>query len=352
MSSLKLSVVMGSYNQSQYIKEALVAVTGQSWQPFELIICDDASTDSSPEIIRDFAGKYPFIRFVENKTNLGPASTFGRLMELARGDYLYATSADDKLLPGFFEKSMGLFTRYPEAGISSGLSFIIDEKGKESGFITVPVVSYGKPCFFSPRDVRGIFQKQGNWICGCATIVRLDYLRSCGGYRGELYSFQDNFVYQVIALKFGACFVPEPVMCYRRSAGSYSMAISNNTEIFASLIEKAVILMQTEFSGVFPEKYVEAWRRENCFILHYNRYKKICRDRIGIRAEKKSKGPIENFFFWGFRRFIILKKIFFLFYLLFVFRQNIWKKCYNKTMCFFVNWRFKINAVFCREKGI
>ncbi len=122
----RLSVIMPNYNHGSYITEALEAVVRQSFTPFEFIICDDGSTDNSVEIIQEFADRYPFIRFVKNEKNLGALTTSGRLFELAKGDYIYPAAADDKILPGFFEKSMRLLVEYPQAAICSTLSFIID----------------------------------------------------------------------------------------------------------------------------------------------------------------------------------------------------------------------------------
>lgn len=343
---------MGNYNHGQYIKEALTAIVEQSWTPFEFIICDDASTDDSLEIIREFADKYPFIRFVRNQTNLGIAATFGRLMDLVSGDYLYPASADDKLLPDFFKKSMNILVRYPQAGISSGLSFIIDGKGKKTGLITIPMVSYRKACFFSPKEVREIFLKQGCWISGYSSVVKLDYLRLCGGYRPNLYSFQDNFVYQVLALKFGACFIPEPITYYRKLIGSYSMAISNKTDIFVKLIENATVLMQTTFSDIFPKEYVEAWRRKNHFVLRYNIYKNTCQKKIKTIYETgKSMGLMRKLWVWWFKRFIFLKEVFFFCYLLFIFKQSVWNNCYNKIACFFIKRQYDYQQkIFIPEK--
>lgn len=352
MDPLRLSVVMANYNHGQYIKEALTAIVEQSWRPFEVIICDDASTDDSLEIIREFADRYPFVRFVKNQTNLGVAASFNRLVDLVSGDYLFAASADDKILPDFFKKSMNLLAQYPQAGISSGFSFIIDGKGKKTGFITMPVVSFSKACFLSPEKVRQIFLKQGNWISGYSAVVRLDYLRLSGGYRPELYSFQDNFVYQVLALKFGACFIPEPIMYCRKLPGSHSMATSDNAEIFAKLIENATFLMQTPFSDIFPKEYVEAWRRENYFFLRYYNYKKMYQKKIKeLYAMGKSMGLTRKLWVWWFRQFLFLKEVFFLCYLLFVFKQNVWKKCYNKIICFFIKRRYDSQRkIFIPEK--
>ena len=334
MESLRLSVIMGNYNHGRYIKEALDSIAEQSWKPFEVIICDDASTDDSLEIIRKFTNKYSFMRLIRNETNLGTAATYRRLTDAASGDYLYATGADDKFMPDFFKKSINILAQYPQAGISSGLSYIIDGNGKKIGFITVPLVSFKKPCFLSPYKVRDIFTKQGCWISGYSSIVRLDYFRLCGGYRPNLHSFTDNFVYQVLALKFGACFIPEPITCCRRIRGSYSVNMPNKPEIFNALIDNATHLMRTEFSDIFPEKYIEKWRRENYFVLRCSMYKKEYQEKIKLLCSPAgSAGPIKKLISWWVKQLLFLKETAIVCYSLVIFKQNAWRKCCNKILC-------------------
>jgi glycosyltransferase involved in cell wall biosynthesis len=201
MQPLKLSVMMPNYNHGRYIADALDAIVNQSFQPFEVIVCDDGSTDDSVQIIRRFAERYPFVRLIRNDTNLGVFPTLDKLLASVSGDYLYSAAADDKILPGFFEKSMKLLMQYPQAGICSTLSFIINEEGKRKGWVLNPVIST-KSCFFSPDRVRDIFLKQGSWTFGITSIMRFDYISANGGYRPELYAFSDGFLNEMMALKY------------------------------------------------------------------------------------------------------------------------------------------------------
>src|ERR1044071_8971404 len=103
MSQLRLSVLMPNFNHGRFLPEALDAILGQSYQPFEVIVIDDASTDNSVEILERFAARHSCIRLVRNEQNMGVMHNVNHLLNLASGDYLLFAAADDVILPGFFE---------------------------------------------------------------------------------------------------------------------------------------------------------------------------------------------------------------------------------------------------------
>ena len=125
-----LSVVMANYNHGKFVRSALEAITEQSFKPTEIIVIDDCSTDDSIEVLERLEREHSNLSLVRNESNQGVISSFNRVLELATGDYVYPASADDLVLPGLFEKSMNLFTRYPRAGICTALVRIIDEEGR------------------------------------------------------------------------------------------------------------------------------------------------------------------------------------------------------------------------------
>ena len=118
MSLPTLSILMNNYNYAQFISEALQAIVDQSFQPYEVIVVDDASTDNSVEIIESFSRKYPYIQLIRNEKNQGALKTWFQGFELLTGDYFLSASSDDRIVPGLFEKSITLLSQYPNAGLS------------------------------------------------------------------------------------------------------------------------------------------------------------------------------------------------------------------------------------------
>src|SRR5271154_4257677 len=69
---MRVSVAMCTYNGAQYLGEQLESFVAQSRPPDELVVCDDGSTDATPQILADFAGRAPFdVRIFRNKANVG-----------------------------------------------------------------------------------------------------------------------------------------------------------------------------------------------------------------------------------------------------------------------------------------
>lgn len=261
-----LSVVMPNYNHARFLPESLDAILNQCYSPMEVIVMDDASTDNSVEVIENFVRRDPRVRLVRNERNVGVEQTVNRLLELASGEYVYSPSADDRVLPGFFEKSMRLLAQHPEAGLCSTVGRLIGEQGEDRGVRCLPVIS-GRPRYFSPEEVRRTLVNYGRWIDPGSVIYRLDALKREAGYVQELGSFADTFANLVLSLRYGACFVPEPLHCWRQMRMGYGSSLAADWE---ALLEKSLLairLMRTTYREVFPPEYVDQFERHRMYMV-------------------------------------------------------------------------------------
>jgi glycosyltransferase involved in cell wall biosynthesis len=249
-----------NYNHGRFLPESLEAILAQSYPPLEIIVLDDASTDNSVEVIETFARRDPRVRPVRNERNMGVEWSVNRLFELASGGYIYSPSADDRILPGFFEKSMTLLAQHPEAGLCSTVGRIIGEKGEDRGVRSLPVVSR-HPCYFPPHEVRHLLLRFGRWIDASSVIYRRDAFADAGGQMLELQSFADSFMNLVISLRYGACYVPEPLSCFRQMPTGYASGLAFDWERLARIGAMAACLMRTTYRDLFPEPYVALFER-------------------------------------------------------------------------------------------
>lgn len=129
--SKKISVIMGAYNCAATLPEALDSIAAQTYSNWELILCDDCSTDDTPKIAAEYAGRYPGqIRLLRNSRNLGLNETLNRCLSAASGEYIARMDGDDISLPQRLEKEAAFLDAHPEYAIVSCPMIYFDEHGE------------------------------------------------------------------------------------------------------------------------------------------------------------------------------------------------------------------------------
>lgn len=129
MSQPFVSALVDTYNQENYIEQAIVSVLEQDFpaSDMEILVVDDGSTDRTPEIVRKFA---PRVRLLQKK-NGGQASAYNAAFPETRGEIISFLDGDDWLAPGKIRAVAGVFERQPAvAGVGHGY-FEIHESTKE-----------------------------------------------------------------------------------------------------------------------------------------------------------------------------------------------------------------------------
>lgn len=128
-----VSVIIPNYNYSLYLTERIESVLNQSYQDFELILLDDASSDESAAILNRYKNHPKVSHLIINETNSG--STFKQWelgINLAKGKYIWIAEADDSATPDFLEKCVSVAISDPDISIVKPMSFLIDGNGDPS----------------------------------------------------------------------------------------------------------------------------------------------------------------------------------------------------------------------------
>lgn len=123
-----VSFLVTLYNKAAFVEQTLEGIIRQSLDcPTEIVICDDGSTDSSPEIVTEVRRRHPEIAWTCFRTrNSGPALATNRAARRARYRYLKPVDADDYLAPGATRLLLGLLERNPQASSVFGASVGLD----------------------------------------------------------------------------------------------------------------------------------------------------------------------------------------------------------------------------------
>jgi glycosyltransferase involved in cell wall biosynthesis len=125
----RVNIGMPVYNGEQYIRQAIDSFLQQTYTDFELIICDNASTDATPEICGELAARDIRIRYYRNARNRGAAFNYNRTFALATGEYFKWAAHDDICAPEYVERCVKVLDANPGVVLCYPRARIIDESG-------------------------------------------------------------------------------------------------------------------------------------------------------------------------------------------------------------------------------
>jgi glycosyltransferase involved in cell wall biosynthesis len=178
-----VSVIMAVHNSEQFVREAIDSILGQSWADFELIVVDDASTDSTPAILADYED--PRIVILTDEANLGPYGSANRGLTVARGELVARIDADDVSLPRRLEKQVARFKQQPALVLLGTGYHLIDEQGQVLDTVFLPTTN---------AELQKRLES-GNSFVHSTIMVRRTALEAVGGYRDMFFVSQDYDMY-------------------------------------------------------------------------------------------------------------------------------------------------------------
>ncbi|MFN3921897.1 MAG: glycosyltransferase family 2 protein, partial [Caldimicrobium sp.] len=135
-----ISIISPTYNHERYIEECIESVLCQSYENWEMIIVDDASTDKTPEIVQKYVNKDSRIKLIRHNENYGSLyldKTYNEALSLAKGEWIAILEGDDVWLPYKLEKQVEILNKYLSENIvllSSFPGFIREDLN----IVTVP----------------------------------------------------------------------------------------------------------------------------------------------------------------------------------------------------------------------
>jgi glycosyltransferase involved in cell wall biosynthesis len=127
--SPKVSIGLPVYNGERYLASALDGIQRQTFDDFEVVICDNASTDRTAEICAEYCAKDARLKYFRNDTNIGAAPNFNRVFELARAPYFSWMAYDDAYDDRFLESCVRVLDADPGVALVHSIVGLIDENG-------------------------------------------------------------------------------------------------------------------------------------------------------------------------------------------------------------------------------
>jgi glycosyltransferase involved in cell wall biosynthesis len=247
MRNADLSVVMANRNHARHLPRALDAVLSQSRAPREVIVLDDDSADDSEKVLEDYARRFACVRVVRNECHRGVPATYNRGFALATGEFILPAAADDYILPGFIEKALAQFARYPQAGLCVAHGSCTD--GDRGPLIVNDPGWCERPTYFSPKE---LCRRVRHTLPVSAIVVRRDALLAAGGYHPELAWYSDWFAFLVVAFRCGAIHIPETLGIHVLNPESYATsgkAGPENVRILGAFLD---LMLSPQYADVAP----------------------------------------------------------------------------------------------------
>lgn len=211
---VKISVIMGVFNCAETLAEAIDSLLNQTYQDFEVIMCDDGSTDQTREIAQTYCNRDPdrFTLLINGK-NLGLNKTLNKCLYAAKGEYIARMDGDDISLPTRFEKEVAFLDSHPEFAIVSAPMIYFDEEGDWGRGTAIEYPQKKDFNFHSP------------FFCHAPCMVRREAYMEVGGYSEDprTLRFEDcHLWYKMYAHGYIGYNIQEPLYKMRDDRNAFS----------------------------------------------------------------------------------------------------------------------------------
>lgn len=148
----KMFVLIANYNNAKYLRGALRSVYAQTCPDWEVVICDDCSTDDSEIVYAEYANDSR-IHILRNPQNMGVAYTRKRMIEETHGELMCFLDPDDELTPNALEDHIRVHTENPDVSIIFSRRYLCDRNLKIQAESRVLMIPEGET-YFSHKDFR------------------------------------------------------------------------------------------------------------------------------------------------------------------------------------------------------
>jgi glycosyltransferase involved in cell wall biosynthesis len=207
---------MPAYNSEKYIGRAIESILTQTHEDLELIIGDDCSTDSTWDIIREYARKDPRIKAFRNDVNSGAAATTNRGVEMATAELIAGMDSDDISIPHRLERQLELLHNQPEVAVVGSYVSHINEHDE--------ILSLSKTGPASIAEFERLQQRgEPTMVFGGTTMYRRRHFDQIGGYDASLRAAADIEFCDRMSELGPIVAIPEALLLYRVYATSNVM---------------------------------------------------------------------------------------------------------------------------------
>jgi len=269
----KVSVIVPNYNHARFLNQRLQSVLNQTYQDFELIYLDDASTDDSNEVFAPYAN-FPRVRAIFNQTNSGsPFKQWNKGIQAATGEYIWIAESDDYADPRFLENLVKVLDHQLQVGLVYCDSWTSDADGNISdglhGWIDDLNTNRWKHDFLNNglKECQNYLAHKNTIPNASAVLVRRSLFEQVGYAEESMFLCGDWMTWIKILLQSDIAFIASKLnyyRCHSHSARSSSQQWRNlyeRMQIFAFLAQQ--IELDPAAANLIWQKLLQDWAALN-----------------------------------------------------------------------------------------
>jgi glycosyltransferase involved in cell wall biosynthesis len=216
---MDVSIAMCTYNGSRFLGAQLASIAEQTRLPSELVVCDDGSTDSTPEILKAFVDRAPFpVRLIRNEVTLGSTKNFEKAVRLCTGDAIALCDQDDVWQRHKLNWMSQVLKCEPDVGGVFSDALLIDDESKAvagSLWERVQFTSQMRADLNGKRGALLLLERRA--VTGATLLFRSRFVPQVTPIPSEW--VHDAWIALLVATQSRLRAMPEPLMSYRLHPG-------------------------------------------------------------------------------------------------------------------------------------
>ena len=240
----KVSIIIPTYNQSQYLEEAIESALNQTYKNIEIIIVDDGSTDNTPEVIKSFDNKIIYIQ----QKNKGASSARNTGIKKANGEYIAFLDADDMWLKNKLENQIKFIQNNPEIGLlGTGCYQMIDMSKM-----------IHKKIFPAKNEILQKDLIKYNPFIQSSVMIKKDVFNSIGLYDEKFKESEDYDLWLRIAQKYKVANLEQALVTKKYYAEGLSKD-KDNKQLYFVLKAKNNAIKRGQYSKLYYFYILKSW---------------------------------------------------------------------------------------------
>ena len=255
----KIDILIATYNGEKYLKEQIESILNQTYKNIRLIISDDASKDSTPQILEEYRKKDSRIEIYLNKENRGVVKNIEFLLEKVEDEFYMLADQDDVWLPLKVEKSIETLKKQ-NADLVFGDLEVVDEK------LETLYPSFGDFMLLNRKINKYIDSYKVNYlyncVTGCTVLSKKEFIKKIIPIPTESkYLIHDHWIGLIVALNGKLAYMPEKYILYRQHGDnevgtkkiSHEMTDINDVRNLFIDVKLGVFESYVEYNSKFPK---------------------------------------------------------------------------------------------------